>query len=100
VTVLTARSMTFGLRRIVHAKNGAIARIVEERDASADERLITEINTSIMWCARACSVRRFAASVDRSEERVLPDRLIAVLHEAGHVTQALLLEDPESGRRE
>ncbi len=49
LTVLTAEvDDPSGYGRIVHAKNGAIARIVEERDASPDERLITEINTSIM----------------------------------------------------
>jgi len=80
----------------VHAKNGAIARIVEERDASADERLITEINTSIM-VVRASLLGPALRRVGRQNaknEYYLTD-LIAVLHEAGHVTQALLLEDPE-----
>jgi bifunctional UDP-N-acetylglucosamine pyrophosphorylase/glucosamine-1-phosphate N-acetyltransferase len=67
LTVLTAEvDDPSGYGRIVHAKNGAIARIVEERDASADERLITEINTA----RSGASPRR---STER-EERVLPDR--------------------------
>ena len=95
LTVLTAEvDDPSGYGRIVHAKNGAIARIVEERDASADERLITEINTSIM-VVRASLLGPALRRVGRQNaknEYYLTD-LIAVLHEAGHVTQALLLED-------
>jgi len=70
LTVLTAEvDDPSGYGRIVHDKNGTVARIVEERDATADERLITEINTYYLT------------------------DLVAVLHEVGHVTQALLLED-------
>ena len=91
-----------GYGRIVHAKDGAIARIVEERDASADERLITEINTSIM-VVRASLLGPALRRVGRQNaknEYYLTD-LIAVLHEAGHVTQALLLGGLQrSGRRQ
>jgi bifunctional UDP-N-acetylglucosamine pyrophosphorylase/glucosamine-1-phosphate N-acetyltransferase len=95
LTVLTAEvEDPSGYGRIVHAKNGAIARIIEERDASADERRITEINTSIM-VVRASLLGPALRRVGRhnaKNEYYLTD-LIAVLHEAGHVTQALLLED-------
>src|SRR5487761_1255789 len=95
LTVLTAEvEDPSGYGRIVHAKDGAIARIVEERDASADERLITEINTSIM-VVRASLLGPALRRVTRQNamnEYYLTD-LIAVLHEAGHATQALVLED-------
>jgi len=95
LTVLTAEvEDPSGYGRIVHAKNGAIARIVEERDANADERSITEINTSIM-VVRASLLGPALRRVGRQNaknEYYLTD-LIAVLHETGHVTQALLLED-------
>lgn len=95
LTVLTAEvEDPSGYGRIVHAKNGGIAKIVEERDASVDERLITEINTSIM-VVRASLLGPALRRVGRANakhEYYLTD-LIAVLHEAGHVTQALLLED-------
>ena len=95
LTVLTAEvEDPSGYGRIVHAKNGAIARIVEERDANADERLITEINTSIM-VVRASLLGPALRRVGRTNaknEYYLTD-LIAVLYETGHVTQALLLED-------
>lgn len=95
LTVLTAEvEDPSGYGRIVHAKDGAVARIVEERDANVDERLITEINTSIM-VVRASLLGPALRRVGRTNakhEYYLTD-LISVLHEAGHVTQALLLED-------
>jgi bifunctional UDP-N-acetylglucosamine pyrophosphorylase/glucosamine-1-phosphate N-acetyltransferase len=47
-TVLTAElNDPYGYGRIVRDEDGRIARIVEERDASADERRIREINSGI-----------------------------------------------------
>jgi len=67
LTVLTAEvDDPSGYGRIVHDKNGTVARIVEERDATADERLITEINTSIMVVRASLLGRRFDASVERT----------------------------------
>ena len=49
ITVLTADvEDPSGYGRIVYGKDERIARIVEERDASDDEKKIREINTSIM----------------------------------------------------
>ena len=47
-TVLTAElADPYGYGRIVRDEEGKVARIVEERDASADERTIREINSGI-----------------------------------------------------
>src|ERR1700684_896793 len=95
LTVLTAEvEDPSGYGRIVHSKSGAIARIVEERDASPDVGLITEMHTSIM-VVRASLLGPALRRVGRTNaknEYYLTD-LIAVLHETGHVTQALLLGD-------
>jgi len=95
LTVLSARvDDPTGYGRMVHAKDGTLERIVEERDASADERLISEINTSIMVVRQSLlgpALRR----VDRQNsqnEYYLTD-LVAVLHEMGHRTASLLLDD-------
>jgi bifunctional UDP-N-acetylglucosamine pyrophosphorylase/glucosamine-1-phosphate N-acetyltransferase len=96
LTVLTAEvDDPSGYGRIVRAKDGSVARIVEERDATASERLITEINTSIMVVRKSLlgpALRR----VDRqnAQNQYYLTDLIAVLHDAGHVTQAMRLEDP------
>src|SRR5207244_13642705 len=51
-TVLTARvSNPAGLGRVVRDRNEQVARIVEDIDASREERAIDEINTSI-YCFR------------------------------------------------
>ena len=96
LTVLTAEvDDPSGYGRIVHAKDGTLECIVEERDASDEERRIDEINTSIM-VVRASLLGPALRRVGRTNaknEYYLTD-LIAVLHETGHVTQALqLLED-------
>ncbi|MGH8274702.1 MAG: bifunctional UDP-N-acetylglucosamine diphosphorylase/glucosamine-1-phosphate N-acetyltransferase GlmU, partial [Gammaproteobacteria bacterium] len=55
LAILTARmDNPRGYGRIVREESGEIARIVEERDANAHERAITEINTGVM----AAPVRR------------------------------------------
>ena len=85
-----------GYGRIVRAKNGSLARIVEERDASEQERLIHEVNTSIM-VVRASLLGPALRRVGRQNaqhEYYLTD-LVAVLHEAGHLTVAFELEDPD-----
>ena len=96
LTVLTALvEDPTGYGRIVPAKNGGVARIVEERDASPEEKLITEINTSIM-VVRASLLGPALRRVGRQNsqnEYYLTD-LIGVLHEAGHATRSLVLDDP------
>lgn len=95
LTVLTAIvDDPSGYGRIVRAKNGAVARIVEERDATVEERAINEVNTSIM-VVRASLLGPALRRVGRQNaqhEYYLTD-LIGVLHEAGHFTQSLLLDD-------
>lgn len=49
MAVLTARvSQPRGLGRIIRDANGQVIRIVEEKDATAEERAINEINSGIM----------------------------------------------------
>jgi bifunctional UDP-N-acetylglucosamine pyrophosphorylase/glucosamine-1-phosphate N-acetyltransferase len=53
LTVLTARPEDpFGYGRVVKGEGGRVLRIVEEKDATAEEKGITEINTGI-YCAEA-----------------------------------------------
>lgn len=85
-----------GYGRIVHAKSGAVSMIVEERDATVEERRITEVNTSIM-VARASLLGPALRRVDRQNaqnEYYLTD-VAAVLHAAGHVTQSVVLDDAQ-----
>ena len=99
LTVLGARvDDPTGLGRLIHGKDGTLERIVEERDASVAERRMNEINTSIMVVRQSLlgpALRR----VDRQNaqhEYYLTD-LVAVLHEMGHVTGSLMLDDAREG---
>jgi bifunctional UDP-N-acetylglucosamine pyrophosphorylase / glucosamine-1-phosphate N-acetyltransferase len=84
-----------GLGRIVRGKDGRVAAVVEHADATAEQREINEINTSI-YCFRrgllAPTLRRLSPE-NASGEYYLTDA-IAVLRDAGHKVIALETEDP------
>jgi bifunctional UDP-N-acetylglucosamine pyrophosphorylase/glucosamine-1-phosphate N-acetyltransferase len=86
VTVLTARlDDPTGYGRVVRGKDGRVARIVEQSDASADELEIDEVNTSI-YCFRrsvlAPALRRIAPD-NVQGEYYLTDT-VGVLSQAGY----------------
>jgi bifunctional UDP-N-acetylglucosamine pyrophosphorylase/glucosamine-1-phosphate N-acetyltransferase len=95
LTVLSARmDDPTGYGRLVYAKDGSVERIVEERDANVEERGINEVNTSIMVVRQSLlgpALRRVGRQ-NSQHEYYLTD-LVAVLHEMGHVTSSLLLDD-------
>ncbi len=95
LTVLGARlDDPTGYGRLIHAKDGTLERIVEERDATPDERAINEVNTSIMVVRQSLlgpALRRVGRQ-NTQQEYYLTD-LVAVLHEMGHLTGSLLLDD-------
>jgi len=84
-----------GYGRVVRAKDGTVARIVEEADASPEEGLIDEIATSI-YCFRhsvlAPTLRRLSPN-NAQGEYYLTDA-IAVLHAAGYPVGSMVAADP------
>ena len=95
LTVLTAYvEDPFGYGRIVYAKDGSVARIVEERDASDEEKEIDEVNTSIMVVRESLlgPALRLIGRQNSQNEYYLTD-LVAQLHDTGHVTASMILED-------
>jgi bifunctional UDP-N-acetylglucosamine pyrophosphorylase/glucosamine-1-phosphate N-acetyltransferase len=96
LTVLSARmDDPTGYGRLIHAKDGTLERIVEERDANVEERAIRDVNTSIMVVRQSLlgpALRRVGRQ-NVQHEYYLTD-LVSVLHEMGHVTASLMLEDP------
>lgn len=95
-SVLTARlDDPTGYGRIVRDKSGRVARIVEHGDATADEREIDEVNTSI-YCFRrsvlAPALRRLSPE-NAQGEYYLTDTM-AVLHDAGYNVISLVVDDP------
>ncbi len=84
-----------GYGRVVRGKDGTVVRVVEERDATREERAITEINTSI-YCFRrsvlAPSLRRLKPANEQGEH-YLTD-VVEVLSGAGYSVEALVVADP------
>ncbi|HET7486779.1 MAG TPA: bifunctional UDP-N-acetylglucosamine diphosphorylase/glucosamine-1-phosphate N-acetyltransferase GlmU [Acidimicrobiales bacterium] len=83
-----------GYGRVVRDRNDRVARIVEERDATAEERAIDEVNTSI-YCFRrsilAPALRRLSPE-NAQGEYYLTD-VIEVLHDAGYPVVSLVVGD-------
>lgn len=78
-----------GYGRIVRSKAGAILRIVEERDASAKEKEIREINTGIL-CASTAKLARWLPLLQNrnsQKEYYLTD-IVALAIESGTRVQA------------
>ena len=85
-----------GYGRILRARDGRVCGIVEQADATEQEQLIREINTSI-YCFRAALVgpalRRISAS-NAQGELYLTD-IVGVLYEAGYQSDALVGDQDE-----
>jgi bifunctional UDP-N-acetylglucosamine pyrophosphorylase/glucosamine-1-phosphate N-acetyltransferase len=63
LTLLTAQlEDATGYGRVLRNASGAVTRIVEHRDATAEERRVTEINTGLIACD-ARSLRRYLAAL-------------------------------------
>lgn len=54
-----------GYGRIIRSKEGTVTRIVEEKDAGVDEKLINEVNTGIM-AVNGCSLKRWLGQLDNN----------------------------------
>ena len=99
-TVLTmAVGDPFGYGRMVRDAGGGLARIVEERDASADERAIGEVNSGIYAFDLAPlfdALRRIAAENSQGEY-YLPD-IVGVFRRDGRVVETFAVADPSEVR--
>ena len=86
-----------GYGRVVRAKDGRVLRIVEQRDATDDERKINEINTSIYAFRRDLlgpALRRVTPNNAQSEY-YLTD-VVAVLADMGHQVGAVVADASET----
>ncbi len=94
-TVLTAvLADPTGFGRIVHGADGSVVRIVEQRDATPEERAIHEMNSGI-FAFRADLLRdmlgKLSSDNDQGEE-LLTD-VVALLVAAGQRVEARIVED-------
>ncbi len=97
VTVLTSEmSEPSGYGRVVRGETGELLRIVEELEATPQERLIHEINTSV-YCFAAPPLFETLKAIRPSAvkgELYLPD-VVALLRERGGRVQAHRAADPD-----
>jgi bifunctional UDP-N-acetylglucosamine pyrophosphorylase/glucosamine-1-phosphate N-acetyltransferase len=96
-TILTAELPDpSGYGRIVRHKEGMVAQVVEERDASPEQRAIHEVNTSV-YCFRrsvlAPSLRRITP--DNSQGEYYLTDVVHVLRTAGYPVVAVPVADVE-----
>jgi bifunctional UDP-N-acetylglucosamine pyrophosphorylase / glucosamine-1-phosphate N-acetyltransferase len=94
-TLLTARpDDPSGMARVVRGKDGRVARVVDDAEATESEREIDEVATSI-YCFRrgllAPALRRISPDNVKGEY-YLAD-VVAVLHGTGHKVVALTADD-------
>jgi bifunctional UDP-N-acetylglucosamine pyrophosphorylase / glucosamine-1-phosphate N-acetyltransferase len=95
-TVLTATvPAPEGYGRIVRDSAGRIARIVEHKDATPDERGIREINSGVYAfdLAPLFDALRAIGSANAQGEYYLPD-LVTIYRSRGMVVETLALDDP------
>ncbi|HOA34910.1 MAG TPA: bifunctional UDP-N-acetylglucosamine diphosphorylase/glucosamine-1-phosphate N-acetyltransferase GlmU [Bacillota bacterium] len=85
-----------GYGRIIRhsGDSGARIRIVEESDASADEKKISEVNSGI-YCFDIKYLRRYlpALTPDNAQREYYLTDLVALLQEQGHRVSACRIED-------
>ncbi len=95
VTVLTANPANpFGYGRIVRDGDGKVLSIVEEKDASLDQRAIGEVSSGI-YCVRYEVLFALLHAIDNSNaqsEYYLPDIVPLALH-AGQSVEAVPMAD-------
>ena len=95
-TVMTAElDDPTGYGRIIREPGGVVERIVEERDATPEERATREVNTSV-WVFDRAALRTALTKIDRSNaqhEFYLTD-VVAVLRDKGEQVEAFTVADP------
>ena len=95
-TVLTAEvADPYGYGRIVRDQAGKLLRIVEERDASAEERAVSEINSGIyaLSLAPLFGGLRELSSDNAQGEYYLTD-LIGIYHRQDRALETVRIDDP------
>jgi bifunctional UDP-N-acetylglucosamine pyrophosphorylase/glucosamine-1-phosphate N-acetyltransferase len=94
-TLLTARAEDpTGYGRVVRSRDGRVAGIVEEADATDEQRAIDEVGTSIYAFRRsllAPALRRL--SPDNAQGEYYLTDVIAVLHAAGYPVASMVVPD-------
>lgn len=94
-TILSAKTNTpFGYGRIIRDIHGAVERIVEEKDASIEEKLVNEVSSGT-FCFDNALLFELLGQVDNNNaqgEYYLPD-VIKLLRQRNELVEAYITED-------
>ena len=97
LSLLTVRQADpTGYGRIVRDPDGRVRGIVEERDATAEEKTITEVNPGV-YCVGAESLRPLLAALrdDNAQREFYLTDIVALAAQAGHRVTTLESEQPD-----
>lgn len=97
VTVLTASlAEPFGYGRIIRDENNQVCRIVEEKDASAAEKAVQEINSGV-YCFDLAFLKKAAGQLahNNSQGELYLTDTVAICYETGGKTGAYVIDDFE-----
>jgi bifunctional UDP-N-acetylglucosamine pyrophosphorylase/glucosamine-1-phosphate N-acetyltransferase len=85
----------YGYGRIIKSKDGQIQRIVEEKDASVEERQICEVNSGI-YCIESEFLRVAIANLknDNAQREYYLTDIVRDASEMGLLCEALIVNDP------
>lgn len=97
ITILTARPANpYGYGRIVRNASGHVASIVEERDATGEQKQINEVSSGI-YCVRHEVLFNLLHAVGNNNaqgEYYLPD-IVPLALQAGQSVEAVVMENPD-----
>lgn len=98
VTLLTARmDRPEGYGRILRDASGRVAGIVEDRDATPEQRRIQEINTLVACFDRALLEQALAqCSADNAQGEIYLTDTVGILRRQGHGIEAVVVDDADS----
>ena len=95
-TVLTAKMADpTGYGRVIRDEEGAVVKIVEQKDASEEEKLVNEVNTAI-YCfdAKALLGTLDSLTCDNAQGEYYLTDVIGLLREQGQRVWAVVADDP------
>ncbi len=70
VTVISAKiADPFGYGRIIRSKDGKLKRIVEEKEASATEKIVNEVNSGAYWFSSSVLLEALVGIVEKHDRK-------------------------------